>query len=105
MVARLGRDSAALYVFGGDPGSLWMQRVEPALREQPAVIAGYTSRATLFCLQYLSQAYGLELAAGAEGAGPLDRLGAGAPGLPDLRDPRMGASDAASTWVLAPRRV
>jgi hypothetical protein len=104
MTARFGYESAQPHVFAGDPGPLWMNVIEPALRSRPAAIAGYTSVATLFCFQYLSQSYGLRLAAYAAGAATMDRIDAGASELLDLRDPRRGNPDAAVTWVLAPKR-
>lgn len=113
--------SSRLHLFAGDPGPLWMNRLEPLLRERPAVLAGYTSAATLFCLQILTRDYALELAARSPGpVGPddiasiegVDAIGTGAAqarfrtsSAPlDLRDPRLASAAGAITWVLAPKR-
>jgi hypothetical protein len=44
--------------FAGDVGGLWMREIEPRLRAGPVTIAGYTSAATLFCLDLLARDYG-----------------------------------------------
>jgi hypothetical protein len=44
--------------FAGDVAGLWMSELEPRLRAGPAAIAGYTSAATLFCLDFLARDYG-----------------------------------------------
>ncbi|HUF72307.1 MAG TPA: hypothetical protein VMR74_05345 [Gammaproteobacteria bacterium] len=104
MAERFRRESAALHVFAGDPGRLWMSVIEPALRRRPEAIAGFTGAATLFCFQYLAQGYGLGLAARAAGPAALDRLDVAEPDLLDLRDPRLADADTVVTWILAPKR-
>lgn len=103
VAVRLGRGAATLHLFAGDPGRLWMNVIEPALRARPVGLAGYTSGPTLFCLQYLSCDYGLELAAQAAGPVTPDRIVAGRPDLLDLRDTRFSSPETALTWVLAPK--
>jgi hypothetical protein len=44
--------------FTVDVGGLWMRELEPLLRSGPAVIEGYTSAATEFCLAFLARDYG-----------------------------------------------
>jgi len=44
--------------FTGDVGDLWMRELEPRLRSGPVAIAGYTSAATLFCLDFLARDFG-----------------------------------------------
>ena len=44
--------------FTGDVARLWMSEVEPRFRLGPLAIAGYTSAATLFCLDFLARDYG-----------------------------------------------
>ncbi len=45
-------------LFDRDVGALWMNEIEPRLRLGPVVIAGLTSAATLFCLDFLARDYG-----------------------------------------------
>jgi len=44
--------------FEGDVAGLWMRELEPRLRSGPVAIAGYTSAATLFCLDFLARDFG-----------------------------------------------
>jgi hypothetical protein len=44
--------------FAGDAAGLWMRELEPRLRTRAVSIAGYTSAATLFCLDLLARDYG-----------------------------------------------
>ena len=44
--------------FSSDAGGVWMRQLEPRLRSGPATIEGYTSAATLFCLELLARDYG-----------------------------------------------
>jgi len=44
--------------FTGDVAGLWMRELEPRLRAGPVTIAGRTSAATLFCLDFLARDYG-----------------------------------------------
>lgn len=44
--------------FTGDVADLWMRELEPRLRSGPVAIAGYTSAATLFCLDFLARDFG-----------------------------------------------
>jgi hypothetical protein len=104
MSAAFNRMQSEVYLFEGDPGALWMHRLEPGLRRQPIVIAGYTSAPTLFCLQYLARDYGLELTADINRAASFDANPASRLDLLDLRDPQLRNQLAASTWLLAPQR-
>lgn len=44
--------------FASDAAALWMRELEPRLRSGPTTIDGYTSAATLFCLELLARDYG-----------------------------------------------
>jgi hypothetical protein len=44
--------------FSSDAGGAWMRALEPRLRLGPTTIHGYTSAATLFCLELLARDYG-----------------------------------------------
>jgi hypothetical protein len=57
-VTRLGAKTACL---GDDLGPLWMNLIEPRLREGSAVLAGLTRPAPLFCLEFLCRDYGMRL--------------------------------------------
>ena len=46
------------YEFSSDAAGVWMRELEPRLRTRPVAIEGYTSAATLFCLQLLARDYG-----------------------------------------------
>jgi hypothetical protein len=48
----------AVHEFSSDVAGLWMRELEPLLRTRAAAIAGYTSAATLFCLELLARDYG-----------------------------------------------
>lgn len=52
---------APLRVIDSDPGRLWMHEIEPRWRLGPEPLAGFTSGATLFCLQVLARQYGLDV--------------------------------------------
>ena len=43
MSVRFKGEPTAVHLFSGDPGKLWLHTIEPQLRAQPTVIAGYTS--------------------------------------------------------------
>ena len=47
--------------FASDVAGLWMREIEPTLRSRPTAIVGYTSAATLFCLDVLARDYGSRL--------------------------------------------
>ena len=47
--------------FSSDAGRIWMHELEPRLRLGPATIEGYTSAATLFCLELLARDYGARI--------------------------------------------
>jgi len=104
MSAQPFRIPTTVQFFVGDPGQLWMNTIEPVLRVNPVVIAGYTSAPTLFCLQYLTRDYGLMLEACVTGARSLDAITERQSQLVDLRDARFSDPRAAYTWVLAPRK-
>lgn len=44
--------------FSSDAGRVWMRALEPRLRFAPTTIEGYSSAATLFCLELLARDYG-----------------------------------------------
>ena len=46
------------YEFSSDAAGVWMRELEPRLRTRPVAIEGYTSAATLFCLELLARDYG-----------------------------------------------
>ena len=48
----------ALYEFSSDVAGVWMRELEPRLRTGAVAIEGYTSAATLFCLELLARDYG-----------------------------------------------
>jgi hypothetical protein len=48
----------ALHEFSSDVAGVWMRELEPRLRVGSAAIEGYTSAATLFCLELLARDYG-----------------------------------------------
>jgi hypothetical protein len=48
----------ALYEFSSDAGGPWMRELEPRLRAGSVAIEGFTSVATLFCLELLACDYG-----------------------------------------------
>jgi hypothetical protein len=53
---RLGAPASAA---GSDAGSVWMNQIEPRWKHGPAVVAGLTGRASLFCLELLARDYGM----------------------------------------------
>ena len=55
-------DGHTVLSFGRDVAGLWMSVIEPRLRAGPVAIAGYTSAATLFCLDFLARDYGARTA-------------------------------------------
>jgi hypothetical protein len=57
--AAAARRGAPVHAIGGDIGGLWMNTLEPRLREGPVALAGLTAGATLFCLELLARDYGL----------------------------------------------
>jgi hypothetical protein len=48
----------ALHEFASDVAGVWMREIEPRLRTGSVAIEGYTSAATLFCLELLARDYG-----------------------------------------------
>jgi len=105
MTRRLRQSTDHLHFFSGDPGVLWMNTIEPALRTEPMTIAGFTSAPTLFCLQYLARDYGLILETQAIGVGDSVVTNEWQSGLLDLRDLPLSDPGIPLTWVLAPKRV
>jgi len=47
--------------FASDVAALWMRELEPRLRAGSVAVAGYTSAATLFCLELLARDYGARI--------------------------------------------
>jgi hypothetical protein len=58
LTARAGARGLRALSFAGDVAGLWMSELEPCFRSGPTVIEGYTSPATLFCLDLLARDYG-----------------------------------------------
>lgn len=104
MIARFHRERSPVHVFSGDPGGVWMHRLEPLLRRHALIVAGYTSQSTLFCLQYLARDYGLALQAYADGAEALGSLANDESDVPDPIDLHSLKQRSPMTWLLAPRR-
>jgi len=48
----------APHEFASDVAGVWMRELEPRLRTGAVAIEGYTSAATLFCLELLARDYG-----------------------------------------------
>jgi hypothetical protein len=48
--------------FTGDVAGVWMRELEPRLRAGPVAIAGYTTAATWFCLDFLARDFGARTA-------------------------------------------
>jgi hypothetical protein len=97
--------TAEVFAFSSDPGAVWMNLLEPRLKDGPFAIGGYTSASVLFCLHYLARDYGLSLAGLDEGMNPPTAVASSSDALIDLRDPRFGDRRAAYTWLMLPRRV
>jgi hypothetical protein len=53
------RQGATVHAVGGNAGGVWMNEIEPLWKRGPAVIAGLTGRASLFCLELLARDYGM----------------------------------------------
>ena len=51
-----------LFHFASDAAHVWMRELEPRLRSGSLEILGYTSAATLFCLELLARDYGADAA-------------------------------------------
>jgi hypothetical protein len=96
--------ASSLHAFASDPGQLWMQVIEPALRRRPAAITGFTSASTLFCLQFLTRDYGLVLTGHVKGAGELAAVDYRQHALLDLQDPYFRDRAAGFAWRLVPQR-
>jgi hypothetical protein len=59
--ARARAGGAEAFEFASDAAGLWMHELEPRLRAGSVAIAGYTSAATLFCLDLLARDYGARI--------------------------------------------
>ena len=98
--------AAVVHAFSSDPGRIWMRELAPRLRRKPVALGGYTSAATLFCLQYLARDHGLGLAALGPGSNAPTPFRAGDDIAPiDLRGPAFADPRAACTWLMLPRRA
>ncbi|HLF11740.1 MAG TPA: hypothetical protein VJA26_11045 [Gammaproteobacteria bacterium] len=64
--AEAARRSAPVQMLGSDIGSVWINEIEPHLRNRPAAIAGFTGGAPLFCLELLARDYGMRVVYRAE---------------------------------------
>jgi hypothetical protein len=60
--AEAGSRGIPVHLVGNDVGSVWMNHIEPSWRHAPATIAGLTTGAALFCLEYLAADYGMGVA-------------------------------------------
>jgi hypothetical protein len=60
-VARIRANGRRPFEFASDVAGVWMRELEPRLRLGPVAIAGYTSAATLFCLDLLARDYGARI--------------------------------------------
>lgn len=58
LAAKARARGIALYEFSSDVAGVWMREIEPRLRARAVAIEGYTSAATLFCLELLARDYG-----------------------------------------------
>jgi hypothetical protein len=56
--ANAGASGLLVLEFTSDVAGVWMRELEPRLRAEPTVMMGYTSPATLFCLDLLARDYG-----------------------------------------------
>jgi len=56
--ADAGARGVRTFEFTRDVAEVWMRELEPRLRAGPVAIAGYTSAATLFCLDILARDFG-----------------------------------------------
>jgi hypothetical protein len=52
---------ARAHAVGSNAGVVWMNEIEPRWKRGPAVIAGLTGRASLFCLELLARDYRVEI--------------------------------------------
>jgi len=66
--------------FTRDSAGVWMRDLEPRLRLGPVAIAGYTSAATLFCLDLLARDYGARTMQRDESAAAVTWVIASSPG-------------------------
>jgi hypothetical protein len=65
--ARLASAGATVHALtDGDITQVWLNHIGPAWRQQPAAIAGLTTRSALFCLEQLALPYGLRVVFHAE---------------------------------------
>jgi len=93
-----------VFGFRNDVARVWMNEIEPRLRAGPLGMAGYTSAATLFCLELLARDYGARAVARvrhASGATPKLRsllMMSSAAALEPLVPP---TAPGAYTWLLA----
>jgi hypothetical protein len=60
-VERVRANGSQPFEFASDVAGLWMRELEPRLRSAPVAIMGYTSAATLFCLDLLARDYGARI--------------------------------------------
>jgi hypothetical protein len=116
------RRGATVHAIGSDAGSVWMNQIEPRWRRGPAVVAGLTSRADLFCLEFLARDYGMRAvyraqhsliaagrcwsvaAAGMVMNGPAALDPDFGLGLLDLAEPAKTAGPSLFSWVIGPGR-
>ena len=85
--------------FTRDVAGLWMRELEPRLRLGPVAFAGYTSAATLFCLDLLARDYGARTVRRADGGAAVSFVisssaGRRAPLAPAAIRAQWGHSDA-----------
>jgi len=82
-----------VFGFRNDVARVWMNEIEPRLRAGPLGMAGYTSAATLFCLELLARDYG---------ARAVVRIRQSSGVAPELRSLLMTRSAAAPLEPLVP---
>jgi len=60
-ISRARVNGSRPFEFANDVAGVWMRELEPRLRLSAVSIAGYTSAATLFCLELLALDYGARI--------------------------------------------
>jgi hypothetical protein len=67
-IARARASGSVPLEFANDVAALWMHELEPRLRTGSLAVAGYTSAATLFCLELLARDYGARIVERTDGS-------------------------------------
>jgi hypothetical protein len=67
VATRFSRAGAALHALtNGDVTQVWLNQIGPAWRRGPAMVAGFTARPALFCLEQLALSSGMRVVFHAE---------------------------------------